>query len=91
MNVIKCENGHFFDGDKFSACPQCGAKQKLESLSSSADEKTPVKKSFFRKKEKEVITVDEETTGRFVDTPSKARLVSEDVESVGMFETIKPE
>ena len=52
MNVIKCENGHFFDGDKFSACPQCGAKQKLESLSSSADEKTPVKTSFFRKKEK---------------------------------------
>lgn len=91
MNAIKCENGHFFDGDKFSACPLCGAKQKLESLSSSADEKTPVKKSFFRKKEKEVITVDEETTGRFVDTPSKARLVSEDVESVGMFETIKPE
>ena len=37
MNVIKCENGHFFDGDKFSACPQCGAKQKLERLSYSAD------------------------------------------------------
>ncbi len=91
MNVIKCENGHFFDGDKFSSCPQCGAKRKLENLSSAPIDKAPAKKSFFRKKEKEVITVDEKTTGRFVDTPSKAQLVSEDVESEGTVEIIKPE
>lgn len=25
MNVIKCLNGHFFDGDSFAVCPHCGA------------------------------------------------------------------
>ena len=25
MNVIQCENGHFYDGDSFPACPHCGA------------------------------------------------------------------
>lgn len=24
MNVIKCLNGHFFDGDSFAVCPHCG-------------------------------------------------------------------
>lgn len=24
MNVIRCKNGHFFDGDSYSACPHCG-------------------------------------------------------------------
>lgn len=23
MNIIKCENGHFFDGDKYTNCPHC--------------------------------------------------------------------
>lgn len=23
MVLIKCENGHFYDGDKFPSCPQC--------------------------------------------------------------------
>lgn len=26
MNVVKCKNGHFFDGDTYSACPHCGAE-----------------------------------------------------------------
>lgn len=25
MNVIKCTNGHFFDGDSYDKCPHCGA------------------------------------------------------------------
>lgn len=25
MNVIKCANGHFFDGDSYIVCPHCGA------------------------------------------------------------------
>ena len=25
MNVIKCKNGHFFDGDSYQVCPHCGA------------------------------------------------------------------
>lgn len=24
MNVIKCKNGHFFDGDTYATCPHCG-------------------------------------------------------------------
>lgn len=24
MNVLKCKNGHFFDGDKYDKCPHCG-------------------------------------------------------------------
>lgn len=24
MNVVKCRNGHFFDGDTYSKCPHCG-------------------------------------------------------------------
>lgn len=25
MNVVKCSNGHFFDGDTYQNCPHCGA------------------------------------------------------------------
>ena len=25
MQVVKCKNNHFVDGDKYSVCPQCGA------------------------------------------------------------------
>ena len=25
MRVVKCELNHFFDADKYSVCPQCGA------------------------------------------------------------------
>ncbi len=24
MNILKCENGHFYDGDKYDRCPHCG-------------------------------------------------------------------
>ncbi len=24
MNVVKCKNGHFFDGDAYAQCPHCG-------------------------------------------------------------------
>lgn len=24
MNVVKCKNGHFFDGEKYASCPHCG-------------------------------------------------------------------
>ncbi len=24
MNVVKCKNGHFFDGDAYTQCPHCG-------------------------------------------------------------------
>jgi len=27
MNLIKCENGHFFDAEKFLSCPHCSNEQ----------------------------------------------------------------
>lgn len=24
MSITRCENGHFYDGDKYERCPQCG-------------------------------------------------------------------
>ncbi len=26
MNVVKCENGHFYDGEQYTLCPHCGAR-----------------------------------------------------------------
>ena len=83
MNVVECENGHWFDEDRDTYCPQCGAAKRA-SENSSADSK-PEKKHFFRgKKDRKVITVektgDDGTIGKFVDTPSKAQLVNDDVE-----------
>lgn len=26
MNLMKCSNGHFYDGDKFASCPHCGSQ-----------------------------------------------------------------
>ncbi len=25
MNLKRCDNGHFYDGDKFQSCPHCAA------------------------------------------------------------------
>lgn len=38
MRVVKCEANHFFDADKYSVCPQCGAAigSSVESQSSSS-------------------------------------------------------
>ena len=30
MNIQKCKNGHFFDGDKFTECPHCRMKKDIE-------------------------------------------------------------
>ncbi|MBP3237798.1 MAG: FHA domain-containing protein [Lachnospiraceae bacterium] len=31
MNIIKCENGHFFDNDRFKDCPHCKKREELNS------------------------------------------------------------
>lgn len=49
MNVIKCSNGHFFDGDSYQICPHCGAP-------AGAAAPAPVmekKRGLFGKKNKE--------------------------------------
>ena len=31
MNLRKCNNGHFFDGDKYPSCPHCGGLDSSDS------------------------------------------------------------
>ena len=50
MNVIRCKNGHFFDGDTYSACPHCGEAAMTGKDSAIAKEE---KKSLFGRGRKE--------------------------------------
>lgn len=36
MNLKKCENGHYYDSDKYAACPRCGRRE-ASSLKKTAD------------------------------------------------------
>ena len=42
MRVVKCQANHFFDADKYSVCPQCGAAMgsSVESSSGSSSQKS---------------------------------------------------
>ena len=52
MNVIKCSNGHFFDGDSYQVCPHCGAP--VWTLSQTQQPETKEKrKGLFGKNTKE--------------------------------------
>lgn len=54
MNVTKCLNGHFYDADKYSECPHCGAKSAVNQSQAPADDKNQKKShSFFGKKKEE--------------------------------------
>lgn len=53
MNVTKCENGHFYDADKYQECPHCGSKktnsgvsQETNKMQSSAEVKTVPEKTM---------------------------------------------
>lgn len=50
MNVIRCKNGHFFDGDTYPSCPHCGEAAMAEKDNAAAKEE---KKSFFGRGRKE--------------------------------------
>ena len=50
MNVIRCKNGHFFDGDAYNTCPHCGENPMTSSNENFAKEE---KKGFFGKGKKE--------------------------------------
>ena len=51
MNVVKCRNGHFFDGDTYNMCPHCGEGIALPTSNNMPVQK-PEKKGFFSKKSK---------------------------------------
>lgn len=54
MNVVICENGHYFDLNKFSECPHCGANERSSSVKSSDDKgkKDRKEKKLQKKQEK---------------------------------------
>ena len=45
MNVVKCKNGHFFDGDSYAACPHCG-----EGIAAESSANLEMKKDAGRKR-----------------------------------------
>lgn len=50
MNVIRCKNGHFFDGDSYGTCPHCGEAAMSAGPAVTAKEE---KKSFWGRGRKE--------------------------------------
>ncbi|MBQ9199543.1 MAG: DUF4139 domain-containing protein [Lachnospiraceae bacterium] len=66
MNLNRCENGHFYDTDKFSECPHCGPKDRVtihEDVSLS-DYKPVIRPTFEQYYEP---IVEENMIGSFVD------------------------
>lgn len=49
MNVVKCSNNHFFDGDSYQVCPHCGAPAALAPTPSQGEIKEKKKGLFGRK------------------------------------------
>ena len=49
MNVIRCENGHYYDSDKYAVCPHCGAKAEVTGEKQKT-EKPEKKPGLFSKK-----------------------------------------
>lgn len=47
MNISRCENGHFFDGDKYQTCPHCGASVIGSDASTSKSKVKETSKSIF--------------------------------------------
>lgn len=53
MNVIRCKNGHFFDGDSYDKCPHCGESAITAAGAAYTPHEEPKKGLFGRKKNKE--------------------------------------
>ncbi len=67
VNVAKCLNGHFYDADKYSACPHCGAASVVASQQAASTEEKKSHGSFWKKKETrelDLIQVPEKTVGK---------------------------
>lgn len=56
MNVIRCKNGHFFDGDSYDKCPHCGESAMTAAGAAYTAHEEPKKSIFGRKKNKETIS-----------------------------------
>lgn len=47
MNITRCKNNHFFDGDRYNECPFCENDEKL-GVSSASDKKIRREELRFR-------------------------------------------
>ena len=56
MNVKKCENGHFYDADKYASCPHCGSASGNDGMSTGT--------SGYSSGGAEVKSMPEQTMGR---------------------------
>lgn len=52
MNVVKCTNGHFYDGDSYTVCPHCGAGQGLAGAAPEAPHEKKGRAPLFGRKNK---------------------------------------
>lgn len=49
MKLTKCSNNHFYDGDKYSQCPHCGASKESgkETIKEVVSEKNQLLEKVF--------------------------------------------
>lgn len=56
MKLKRCENGHFYDQDKFAACPHCAAiEEGIDDENQTSDEKTV---SLYQESQKERVSTE---------------------------------
>ena len=98
VKVTKCENGHYYDMNKYDTCPHCGAgefvakepqkkkfgffKKDSAKLPEKKSEPIQVSKEFVKPAE-DLICEDVETVGAY----SSEQVQTEDVETQGVFTT----
>ena len=76
MNIVKCEEGHFFDIETYSLCPHCGKNVAKESIRKTNNLKK--KPYFFGKKEKKEIKMQFEV-GETEALDSKTEAISQEL------------
>lgn len=62
MNVVKCKNGHFFDGDTYATCPHCGESVGSGSAQAGSSPDPEKKKFSWGKKGKTAAEPQEKVT-----------------------------
>lgn len=89
MAVIRCQNGHFYDDQKFSKCPHCGIFTNMEQ----SDEKTVAMKPAKTDDDQKTVAKSHGLFGMFQKTVALKNIVEEtkddDVKTVGIYSASK--
>ncbi len=75
VKVTKCQNGHYFDSNKHTCCPHCGAAE--FSVNSQPQKKSGL--GLFKKKEKSIEVVPECKTSKSVSSQFNSAIKVEDI------------